>query len=97
MSEEYRLSWEMPSVTTAVNLEARFGRDLTGKLTDEEWEALDWGPIGTIRTEPWDQYNNLQESARTRQQAIRNVKLERRQIPLPDQGWEVIRGNPDVG
>jgi hypothetical protein len=88
---EYRLSWEMPDMFTAADLEARFGRDLRGHLSDEEWDALPWkAPTVRITTDPWDQYNGLKQWAETREQPIRNVRLERRVVPDPGEGWEPV-------
>jgi len=71
-------------------LEEQYGRDLTGKLTDEEWDALDWQPP-TVRidTNPWQQFNTLCRSASSCCHPIRNVRLERRVIPDPDDGWTI--------
>lgn len=87
----YRLSWETPGHWTAQELDARFGRDLTGKLTDKEWDDLDWQPpTVNITDDPWDQYHTLKRWAETRRQPIRNVKLERREEVAPDDGWEPV-------
>ena len=39
--------------------------------------------------ERFGQYHGLKAWAKTHEQPIRNVQLERREVPLDNEGWEV--------
>lgn len=90
-SYEYRLSWESIDSFHAAAMDARHGRGWAKQLSPEQWAALPWSePTVKIDTNLWDQYNTLRSWAETHEEAIRNVKLERRVPPLPDEGWEPV-------
>lgn len=87
---EYRLSWQSIDSHQADRMERYHGRKVWAKLSDEEWEGLEW-QTPTVRIDgerPSDQFNTLKGWAETREQPIRNVKLEQREAPEPDSGWE---------
>lgn len=100
---EYRLSWEMPKNHWWVAAqEDRFGRAVwvaeweANQWDSPEWQSVEWSPVTRIDTNPWDQYNGLSKWADTHEQPIRNVKLERRTHPNPDEGWEVYERPADA-
>lgn len=89
---EYRLSWEMPADNWKVaEIEQRQGRDI--------WPTYDWDTLGeweqievvwkdTEENDRLDQHAQLKRWAETREQPIRNVKLEWRPIDLGN--WEPV-------
>lgn len=89
---EYRLSWELPLNSWHISeIEKRLGRDI--------WPTYDWDTLGEWdRVEVvWkegeekdhlDQHATLKQWAETREQPIRNVKLEWRPIDVGD--WEPV-------
>lgn len=86
---EYRLSWEMPSPHQAEAAEARYGRDMSHLGWTDDWFST-WHRVETRPADPWDQYHTLKRWAATREQPIRNVVLEQRELPQPDEGWTVV-------
>lgn len=88
---EYRLSWESPTDIWLISaVEDRHGKNVWPRW---DWETLgEWHRTEIIFTggERMDQYNTLRRWAETRKQPIRNVKLERREAPLPTEGWELV-------
>lgn len=95
MSDEYRVSWEMPSTTYVATAETLRGAKCWPSF---DWDEIpEWHEVSRITTNPWDQYNTLSEWARTREQPIRNVRLQKRDVPDPDDGWiDVRRPSPLV-
>ena len=90
MSEnvEYRLTFESISPFQADEMEQRHGKGVWPRLAEHAWDALSWRkPTVKITTDPWDQYRTLKRWADTHEQPIRNVILEQRPAPLPDEGW----------
>lgn len=95
---EYRLSWEMPIDSWKVSeIERAHGRDV--------WATYDWDTLGEWGetqitwaegedTDQLDQHATLKEWAETREQPIRNVKLEWRPIDIGN--WEPV-GGEDAG
>ena len=90
---EYRLSWEMPADHWLVaGIEQQHGKNV--------WPRWDWDTLGEWRRtevvfrgdERLDQYNQLRRWAETREQPIRNVRLERRKAPDPNEGWQRADG-----
>ena len=86
---EYRLSWEMPTDHWLIAaIEAEHGKDV--------WPTYDWDSLGEWKTTTavfhdgarMDQYNTLKRWAATREQPIRNVVLEQREVIAPDEGWK---------
>lgn len=86
---EYRLSWESPKDFHLIAaIEDRYGKNV--------WPNYDWETLGEwLRTEVvfigndrFDQYHTLKRWAETREQPIRDVLLEKREIVSPDEGWE---------
>lgn len=90
---EYRLSWDMPLDLLKVDaLERQHGKDI--------WLTYDWDQLGTWvtsevrwkdgeREDGFDQYNKLKEWSETKEQPIRNVKLEQR--PVDEGNWEKVK------
>lgn len=85
-----RLTFETLSPFVAADIEYRRGRTV--------WPSMDFSALW-----PWyksvveftgddrmDQYRTLKSWAETRQQPIRNVKLEEREIPDTDDGWREV-------
>lgn len=94
---EYRLSWQSVPSHYAAGREMADGRDVWQSLTDAEWDALPWlESISKIDTNPWDQYNTLLRWSEGHEQPQRNVTLERRIPPNPDEGWEVYERPADA-
>ena len=90
---EYRLSWEMPLDLLKIDMiERSQSRDI--------WPTYDWDKLGTWvtsetrwkegdRDDGMDQYETLKKWAETREQPIRNVKLEWR--PVDEGNWEEVK------
>lgn len=86
---QYRLSWESPSTIDCATVETHYGRSIWPRF---DWDNLtSWHSTSKITDNPWQQYNQLKAWAESREQPIRNVKLEQRQVPLPDEGWELVQ------
>lgn len=90
---EYRLSWESPDPWACSATEDAYGKDC--------WPRVVWDELpGWHRTEVkflegsdrMGQYETLKRWAETREQPIRNVVLERREVDLTDEGWEAVDG-----
>lgn len=86
---EYRLTWESPHSHECAMYEDLNGRDV--------WRRFDWSDLHLTWSETsvtftgserFGQYNTLRHWAETKEQPIRNVRLEKRQVPLPSDGWE---------
>ena len=89
---EYRLSWEMPlDHWKLAEIERRQGRGI--------WPEYDWDTLGEWRRQEvtWrdgnegdhlDQHATLVKWAETREQPIRNVKLEWRPVDVGN--WELV-------
>jgi hypothetical protein len=85
---EYRLSWDSPSPWACDAVERTLGR--------HAWPTYDWDLLeGWHRTEVMftgdermGQYHTLTKWAETREQPIRNVRLEKRTRPQLDDEWE---------
>lgn len=88
---EYRLSWESPDTWQVASIEHMEGRAVWPTF---DWDKLrDWHRTEVVFLEGSDrmgQYHTLKKWAETREQPIRNVVLERREIPVEDEGWEVV-------
>ena len=87
---EYRLSFETIDPHTAMYMETDRGKSVWVHLGPKEWDDLPWSSVARITTDPWQQYNTLKKWAEVHTQPIRNVKLEKRPAPLPDEGWEEV-------
>lgn len=94
---EYRLSWEMPTDNWKVaEIEQQHGKAIWPRY---DWDTLEWRQTEVIwregeREDGLDQYETLKNWAETREQPIRNVKLEWRPIDLGN--WEPV-GGEDAG
>lgn len=90
MSTEYRLTWEMPDARAVVEYEAQHGGDVWTRLpwTDDWFDS--WHAVSRVTTDPWDQHKTLKAWAESREQPIRNVELERRDIRPDD--WQPVPG-----
>jgi hypothetical protein len=87
----YRLTWESINTWQAAGMEQSYGKDVWPSLPDEKWASLAWQePTVKVADNPWDQYHTLKRWAATHEQPIRNVRLEKRQEPVPDAGWERV-------
>ncbi len=87
---EYRLSWDSPDSWRCASMEYTHGKGVWPRLTEAEWDELPgWHRTEVIFTgdERIDQYHTLKKWAADREQPIRNVTLERREIIAPDEGW----------
>lgn len=90
MSEnvEYRLSWEMPADHWLIaGIEERYGKSVWPTY---DWDALgEWTRIEVVfrGDERMGQYHTLKRWAETREQPIRDVRLERREARPAEQGW----------
>jgi vancomycin resistance protein YoaR len=85
LSTEYRLSWESPSPHECAVIEAQYGHDVWPTYN---WESIfSWHRTEKITDDASAQYNTLKAWAKTREQPIRNVRLEQRERPTPDEGW----------
>lgn len=90
-SLEYRLSWESVDWRQAAHAEGThpLGRDCWTVLYP--WDGFEFQATSRIgMSDIHAQHNMLKRWAETHEQAIRNVVLERREIPDPDAGWEVV-------
>jgi hypothetical protein len=88
---EYRLSWEMPKVDQAVQLESRYGKSVWAKLSEEEWKKLTWEVTSRTSTDLADiadQRAQLELWAATKDQPIQNVVFERRAMHV--ERWEPV-------
>lgn len=96
---EYRLSWESVDSFFCATAEQRFGRDVWQRTSwDEFIPEHQWHTTSVVFTEGrWDQYNLVRKWADTHEQPIRNVRLEKRQSPNPDEGWEPYEGQQTNG
>lgn len=90
---EYRLTWEMPAdVHLVTRIQETHGR---GVWPTYDWDTLgEWTTIEVVFTGDarMGQYNTLRNWAATREQPIRNVKLEKRTAPEPTEGWQPASG-----
>lgn len=84
---EYRLRWEAPSPLLCAMLEDKYGRDIWLRYN---WDRLEFKEWGAITDQPWQLYAALMEWQCRRTQPVRNVLIEQRQVPLPDEGWEPV-------
>jgi hypothetical protein len=88
---EYRVSWEMPPPTVvAYDYEDVYGRDVWKRLTPRQWGSLPWRTSENItdnHDDAHDQYATLKGWAETHEQPIRNVTIEERPSPAPNEGW----------
>lgn len=94
MSVQYRLTFESIDTHHAAAMEHQYGKKVWPMLTDEQWAALPWTPPverisgdGDIR----GQHTTLRKWAETHEQPIRNVRLERREVPDDESGWQPVR------
>jgi hypothetical protein len=91
---EYRLTWESIDSMQAAAMEERYGKYVWNQLLPEQWDALSWREptvrVGSEGSDIHDQHRTLREWARTHDQPIRNVRLERRERPNPDDGWAEV-------
>lgn len=88
---EYRLSWDMPDITRVAEVEERYGKDVWSVL---EWDDLDlgrWHEVVVLFTGEtrMDQYNRLKIWAETKEQPIRNVRLQSRDLSVRPPWQEV--------
>lgn len=88
---EYRLSWESPDPWKCAAVEDAYGKRI--------WPSYDWDSLGDwhrtevvflYRDDRMGQYHTLKQWAETREQPIRNVRLEKRQVPEREIGWEPV-------
>jgi len=85
---QYRLSWESPSPIDCATVEAQYGEHIWPQF---DWDGLtSWHRVKKITDNPWQQYNQLKVWAASREQPIRNVTLEQREVPQPDHGWVAV-------
>lgn len=80
----YRLSFDSIPPTEAQRME------LDGRPISEQYDDIPeslWYRVQTEREDPWDQYRTLKGWAETKEQPIRNVKLERR---IDEPQWEEV-------
>jgi hypothetical protein len=88
---EYRLSWEMPIDHWKISeIETIHGRDVWPKY---DWDTLEWHQQEVVwrdgnEGDHFDQHATLKQWAETREQPIRNVKLEWRPIDVGN--WEPV-------
>lgn len=88
---EYRLSWASPDAWACAEVERLHGKSHWPRMTEAEWDALPgWHRTEVVFTddERMGQYHTLLGWATTREQPIRNVTLERREVIAADEGWE---------
>lgn len=89
---EYRLSWEMPTPHECDGYEQLNGKTVWQRFS---WEQLHltWHRHEITFTDDarMGQYHNLRDWAMTKEQPIRNVKLEQRTIPDSEHGWRLAK------
>jgi hypothetical protein len=89
---EYRLTWESIDPFWAGAFQGRYEH-----LWDEgDWDTLPWtAPVSRVAGEDGgihDQHRALKQWAESHEQPIRNVRLERRELLVDDEGWEPVDG-----
>lgn len=74
----YRLTFETIRPHDAAMLQKSHGRGIWKTMSEESWKSLNWFQVSKETPERLSviaQYTSLMESARTRDQPIRNVRL----------------------
>lgn len=91
---EYRLSWESPPSHFCALMEQQYGKDCWPRVDWSDWPQIEWHVTSVVfvGNERMGQYNTLKQWAETKEQPIRNVTLEKRPMPNPDEGWESASG-----
>lgn len=91
---EFRLSWEMPTDHQLIAaIELRYGKTVWPRY---DWDKLELGKWSVTEVlwrngdqgDHLDQHATLKKWAKTREQPIRNVKLECRPVDIGD--WELV-------
>lgn len=91
MQFEYRLSWESADPFQAAHAERThpLGKDCWTVLYP--WDEFEFHAVSRIGMDDiHGQHNQLKRWAETHEQAIRNVTFERREVPEPQVGWELV-------
>lgn len=84
----YRVEFESISPHQAAEMEARYGKGVWPTLSDEEWDGLSWCPVSREDASLHsieNQYKDLRQSADSRRQPIRNVRMLRTKST-----WEAV-------
>lgn len=88
---EYRLSWEMPNIDQAAKIEAKYGKGIWSRLTEENWKQLSWEVVSRTSADLADiadQRAQLELWAATKDQPIQNIVFERRAMHVSQ--WEPV-------
>lgn len=92
MSEvEYRVSWEMPDAVFVAEMEARRGERVWEALSPEAWDLLPWKLTQRVsrQDDTIDQAEQLLKWAKSHEQPIRNVVIEKRLLPVHE--WTIVQ------